>query len=93
MCLARNIRISIRWIPSEFNSSDRGSRERDSENDPLKSLVDHLGSNDGQTFPTSHAWLCREPGSCECEALATSDGVGIERDPFPETLSAVTEET
>ena len=50
VCLARNIRISIRWIPSEFNSSDRGSREHDSENDPLKSLVDHLGSNDGQTF-------------------------------------------
>ena len=77
--LARNIRISIRWIPSEFNSSDRGSREHDSENDASKSLVDHLGSNDGQTFPVSHTKLSRELGSCEYKAFAASDGVAIER--------------
>ena len=44
VCLARNIRISIRWIPSEFNSSD--SREHDSAHDATKSLVDHLGSGE-----------------------------------------------
>ena len=32
-------------------SSDRGSREHDRTWDATKSLVDHLGSNDGQTFP------------------------------------------
>ena len=25
VCLARNIKISVRWIPREFNRSDRGS--------------------------------------------------------------------
>ena len=49
-------------FPSEFNSNDRGSREHDSAHDATKSLVDYLGSNDGQTFLVSHAWLCREPG-------------------------------
>ena len=63
LCLARNIWISIRWIPSEFNSSDRDSREHDSAYDATKSLVDPLGSNDVQTFPASHAWLSRELGS------------------------------
>ena len=85
--------ISIRWIPSEVNSSDRKSREHDSEYDATKSLVDLLGSNDGQTFPLSQAWLSREPGSCEHKAFAASDGVAIERNLFPETLSAVAEET
>ena len=61
--------------------------------DPTKTLVDHIGSKDGQTFLASHAWLCRDPGSCGCEALATSDGVAIDRDLFPELLSAVAEET
>ena len=93
VCLARNIRISIRWIPSEFNSSDRGSREHDSAYDATKSLVDHFGSHDGQTFPVSHAWLSREPGSCALKAFAASDGVAIERNLFPEALSAVAEET
>ena len=93
VCLARNTRISIRWIRSEYNSSDRGSREHDSANDPTKSLVDHLGSNGGQTFLVSHAWLCREPGSCEYEALAATDGVAINLHLLPETLSAVAEET
>ena len=32
-------------------SSDRSSREHDRTWDATKSLVDHLGSNDGQTFP------------------------------------------
>ena len=92
-CLARIIRINIRWIPSEFNSNDRGSREHDSAYDPTKSLVNHLRSSDTQTFQGSHAWLCRKPGSCEYEVLAASDGVAIDRDLFPETLSAVAEET
>ena len=41
----------------------------------------------------SHAWLSREPGSCEYKAFAALDGVAIERDVFPEALSAVAEET
>ena len=84
--LAQNIRISIRWIPSEFNSSDRGSTEHDCAHDATKSLVDHLGSNDGQTFLVSHRWPSREPGSCEHIAFAASDGVAIERNLFPEAL-------
>ena len=91
--LARNIRISIRCIPSEFNSSDRGSTEHDSAHDASKSLVDHLGSNYGQTFLVSHRWLSREPGSCEHMAFAASDGVAIERNLFPEVLSAAAEDT
>ena len=87
VCLARNIKISIWWIPSEFNRSDRVSREHDS-----KSLVDHLSSNDGQTFPVSHAWLSREPGSFEYKAFAASDGVATERNLFPDALSGVAEE-
>ena len=54
--------------------------------------MDHLGSNDGQSILVSHAWLCREPGSCEYEALTTSDEVAVNRDLFPETLSTVAEE-
>ena len=61
--------------------------------DATKILVDHFGSNDGQTFPVSHARLSREPGSCEYKALAASDGVAIERSLFPDALSAVAEET
>ena len=61
--------------------------------DATKILVDHFGSNDGQTFPVSHARLSREPGSSECKALAASDGVAIERSLFPDALSAVAEET
>ena len=80
-------------FPSEFNSSDRGSREHDSAHDATKSLVDYLGSNDGQTFPLSHAWLCREPGSCEHKAFEASDGIAIERNLFPEALSVIAEET
>ena len=68
VCLARNIRTSIRWIPSEFNSSDRGSREHDSAYDPTKSLVDHLGSNDGQTFPASRTM--RHPSANSATAAA-----------------------
>ena len=52
--------------------------------DATKILVDHFGSNDGQTFPVSHARLSREPGSCEYKALAASDGVAIERSLFPD---------
>ena len=74
-----------------LNIRDWGSREHDSAHGATKSLVDHLCSNDGQTFPASHAWLCREPGICEYEALATSDGVAIARDLFAESLSAVAE--
>ena len=43
VCLARNIRFAIRWIPSEFNSSDEGSREHETAFDPKKSLVAFLG--------------------------------------------------
>ena len=92
VCLGSNITISIRWIPSELNSSERGSREHDNPYGPTKCLVDHLGSNDGQSILVSHACLCREPGSCEYEALTTSDEVAVNRDLFPETLSAVAEE-
>ena len=42
VCLARNIKISIRWIPSEKNSLGRSSREHDNANDATKSLVDLL---------------------------------------------------
>ena len=83
MRLARNIRISIRLIPSEFSSSDRCSTERDSACDATKSLVDHLGSNDGQTLPVSHAWFSREPGSCEYKVFAASDGVAIGETSLP----------
>ena len=75
------------------SSSDRCSREYDSAYDATKSLVDHLGSHDGQPFPVSHACLSREPGSCALKAFAASDGVAIERNLFPEALSAVAEET
>ena len=44
-------------------------------------------------FPASHARLCRELGSCEYKAFAAPDGDAINRDLFPETLSAVAEET
>ena len=75
------------------SSSDRCSREYDSAYDATKSLVDHLGSHCGQMFPVSHACLSREPGSCALKAFAASDGVAIERNLFPEALSAVAEET
>ena len=84
VCLARNSKISIRWIP-------RGSTWR--RICATKSLVDHVGSNDGQTFPVSRTWLSREPGSGSCKASAASDGVAIERNLLPEALSAVAEET
>ena len=74
---------------------DRGTREHDSAYHATQSLVDHLnlGSNDGQTFPASHAWLSREPGSSKYKPFAASDGVAIERDLFPKAFSAVAEET
>ena len=75
------------------SSSDRCSREYDSAYDATKSLVDHLGSHCGQMFPVSHACLSREPGSCALKAFAASDGVAIDRNLFPEALSAVAEET
>ena len=34
---------AFRWIPSEFNSSDRGSRKHDNVFDATKSLADRLG--------------------------------------------------
>ena len=83
--------LTIRGQSSEFNSSDRGSKEHDSAYDATKSLVDHLGSNDGQTFQTSHAWLSREPGSWEYKPFVVSDGVAIERNLVPQALSAVAE--
>ena len=43
LCLACNIRTSIRCIPSEFNSSDKGSREHDNAYDSSKSLAKHFG--------------------------------------------------
>ena len=54
---------------------DRGTREHDSACHATQSLVDHLnlGSNDGQTFPASHAWLSREPGSSKYKPFAASD--------------------
>ena len=55
--------------------------------------VDHLGSDGGQTFPLSHAWLSREPGSCEHKAFEAFDGIAIERSLFPEALNAVAQET
>ena len=36
-------------------------------------LVDHLGSNDGQTFLVSHAWLCREPLAKKTNLLMIED--------------------
>ena len=64
------------------------AREHDSAHD-----VDHLGSNDRQTFPVSHTWLSREFGSREYKASAASDGVAIEWIIFPEAHCAVAEET
>ena len=93
VCLARNIKISIRWTPSEVNSSDRGSREHDNAYDSTKSLVDHLGSSDGWTIAVSHTCSDREPSRCEEETLTAPDGVAVDRDFSPGTLSAVAEET
>ena len=42
--LARNIRFYFRWIPSELNSGDFGSRRYDPFYDPSKTLVDRIGS-------------------------------------------------
>jgi len=40
--LARNIKFSFRWHPSEFNSSDAGSRVYDAAYDPSKDLTFNL---------------------------------------------------
>ena len=93
VCLARNIRISVRCIPSEFNSSDKGSREHDHAYYSTKSLESHLGSNKKKTFPVSRTWLSRELGSCENKAFPACDGVVIVRNLLPEAFSAVAEET
>ncbi|CAK0824653.1 unnamed protein product, partial [Prorocentrum cordatum] len=45
LCLAREIKFVVRWIPSEFNSGDEGSRRFDPAYDAQKSFVTHLGSN------------------------------------------------
>ena len=57
VCLARNIRISVGWIPSEFNSSDKGSREHGNVYDSSKSVVHNLHSSEKQTFPASRTWF------------------------------------
>ena len=43
--LARNIRFYFRWISSELNSGDFGSRRYDPFYDPSKTLVDRLAQN------------------------------------------------
>ena len=67
VCLERNIKMSIRWIPSKFNSSERSSREHDNAYDSTKSLVDHFGSSDGRTIAVSHTRSDREPSCREDE--------------------------
>ena len=86
VCLARNIKISVRWIPSEFNSTDRGSREHDNAHDATNSVVDHLGSRDGQALAGAHTGSGRDHSHCEAETLATSDGVPFDGDLLPGTL-------
>ena len=60
----------------------------------IMSLEDHSGSNDGQTFPVSHAWLSREPGQLRIQKRSRHLTKSLSNlDLFPETLSAVAEET
>ena len=84
VCLARNVRISIRWIPSEFNSSDKGSREHNNARDPTESLANHLGSNEKQTHMVY---------ICESESPTRSGEVATKQDLFPEILSGAAEES
>ena len=86
VCLARNIKITVRWIPSEFNSSDRGSREHDNAHDATNSVVDHLGSRDGQALAGAHTSSGRAHSHREAETLATSDGVPFDGDLLPGSL-------
>ena len=44
LCLARGLRIHVRWIPSEFNAADEGSRIHDV--NKSKSLTHFLGRVD-----------------------------------------------
>ena len=40
--LARNIRASVRWMPSELNNADEGSRLADEAYDPSKELTRYI---------------------------------------------------
>ena len=86
VCLGRNIKISVRWIPSVFKSSDRGSREHDNAHDATNSVADHVGSRDGQALAGAHTGSGGDHSHCEAETLATSDGVPFDRDLLPGTL-------
>ena len=88
VCRVGNIKVSIRWIPSAVNSSDRGSREHDGAYDVTKSLVDHLGSGDRRVLALSHAWPDSRPSSCGTEALTTRDGAANDEDFFLRVTSA-----
>ena len=48
-CFARNVRVAIRWIPSELNISDEGSRLAEGAKDS-KLLIDLLGDSWAEDF-------------------------------------------
>ena len=82
VCLARNIRISIRWIPSEFNSAY----------DSTKRLVNHPGVRNRRS-QLSRTWFDREPDICQGGSPAQPGKVASGHDLFPEILSGAAEET
>ena len=92
VCLARKIKISNTWIPSEFNS-ERSRRTHDSAYDATNSLVDHLGSRAGRTLAGAHIRPGRDPPHCEAEPPAASDGVAVDGDILHDGLRTLAEET
>ena len=92
VCPARNIRISVGWIPSEFNSSDKGSREHGNVYDSSKSVVHNLGSSEKQTFPVSRTWFDCEPDISQGGSPAQSGEVATRHDLLPEILNGAAEE-
>ena len=66
-CFARNVRVSIRWIPSELNISDEGSRLAEGANES-KLLVDLLGDTWAADFVADEGGPVI-PISCDTEVV------------------------
>ena len=79
---------------SEFNCSDKGSREHDNAHVSTKPLINHLGSSEkNRRFPVSRAWFDREPDICEGESATGSGEVTTKQDLFLEILGGAAEDT
>ncbi|MCH1571346.1 MAG: hypothetical protein L7S64_08375, partial [Longimicrobiales bacterium] len=71
--LSRNIRASVRWVPSELNSADKGSRLADSDYDPSKELTYFIPKPSGTVSAACGEPEARRLGS---DGSTTEDGGG-----------------